>query len=121
MQAKGETDYKNYTICKTEVGEENNMENVINMKLNDMNEEQNVKERDKITNRFNWVFKLLTGKKNINPDQFFNINLNGIHCPTILYLHPLRIKKKNRINKNWFQIWVNYTRLISSLTNTHYF
>ena len=65
------------------------------------------------------TFKLLTGKENIDPDQFFNINLNnlrghskkinkqqcmklcrcrffsqrwwmyGILCPTILYLHPL--------------------------------
>ena len=35
---------------------ENTMEKVINMKLDDMKEEQKVKERDNITKRFNWVF-----------------------------------------------------------------
>ena len=35
---------------------ENTMEKVINMKLDDMKEEQKVKERDKIMNRYNWVF-----------------------------------------------------------------
>ena len=35
---------------------ENIMEKIINMKLDVMKEEQNVKERDKITKRFNWDF-----------------------------------------------------------------
>ena len=35
---------------------ENTMEKVINMKLDNMKEEQKVKERYNITKRFNWVF-----------------------------------------------------------------
>ena len=67
------------------------------------------------------TFKLLTGKENINPDQFFNINLNNLrgHSKTLNKQQYMKQCRHRFFSQRMVDVWNSLPDGIISAPSTN--